>query len=339
MKAVAITRHLPISHPESLLDIELSPPTPGPRDLLVEVRAVAVNPVDTKVRSGSPDKVEPAPRVLGWDAAGIVSAVGRDVSLFRPGDAVYYAGDITRAGSNQQLQLVDERIVGRKPRSLDFAEAAALPLTAITAYESLFDRLGFDVDGGDAGKTLLVIGGAGGVGSIAIQLAVRAGLRVIATASRDDSRAWVTALGAAATIDHSRDLRAELDRIDIADVDAVALFADTDPHFAALPLLLRPQGRAVAIVGTTRPVDLGILMSKSISFHWELMFTRPMHRTDDMIAQHHLLDRIADWVDAGELKSTIQQRFSPIDAANLRRAHALLESHRTIGKITLEGWG
>jgi NADPH2:quinone reductase len=337
MRAVALTRYLPISNPESLVDVELDPPSPGPRDLLVRVHAIAVNPVDVKVRSPKP-KVEPAPRVLGWDAAGVVEATGSEVTLFRPGDAVFYAGDITRPGSNQQLQLVDERIVGPKPARLDMAEAAALPLTAITAYEALVDRLGFTLDGSAAGQSLLVIGGAGGVGSIAIQLAKKAGLRVIATASRPESAAWVSSLGADAVVDHSKDLRAELDRIGAGEVDAVAIFNDTDHHFAALPRLLRPQGRVVSIVETKAPVDLGALMGKSISFHWELMFTRPMHRTPDMIEQHRLLTRIAAWIDAGELRTTLTDRRGPISAEVLRSAHATLETGRAIGKIAIEGW-
>lgn len=337
MKAVALTRYLPIAHPESLLDVELPAPVPGPRDLLVRVHAIAVNPVDVKVRAPK-DRVEATPRVLGWDAAGVVEAVGADVTLFRPGDAVYYAGDITRPGCYQELQLVDERIVGHKPASLDFAEAAALPLTSITAYEALVDRLGFDLDGGSAGQSLLIIGGAGGVGSIAIQLARRAGLRVIATASRPESRAWIESLGAEAVIDHTRELRGELDRIGVGEVDAVAIFNDTDRYFAALPALVRPQGRIVSIVETRTPVDLGILMGKSLHFAWELMFTRPMYQTSDLIEQHRLLERIAGWIDAGVLRTTLNRRLGPIDAATLRGAHATLESGRAIGKIVLEGW-
>ncbi len=293
MKAVALTQYLPISDPSSLIDVDLPEPTPGSRDLQVRVHAVSVNPVDTKVRAPRPG-VLPTPRVLGWDAAGVVEAVGKDVRLFAPGDAVYYAGDIHRPGSNQALHLVDERIVGRKPRTLSFAEAAALPLTAITAYEALFDRLRFDVGGSTAGKTILIVGGAGGVGSIAIQLAGLAGLRVVATASREESRTWARALGADPVIDHHGDLRQQLDLLGIGEVDAVALFNDTDGHWAALPNIVRPQGAVVSIVEPRGPLDLGILKNKSLSFSWELMFTRPMFQTDDMIQQHHLLNRVAD---------------------------------------------
>lgn len=337
MKAVALTQYLPISDPSSLIDVDLPEPTPGPRDLRVRVQAVSVNPVDTKVRAPR-RTVEVHPRVLGWDAAGVVEAVGEEVRLFAPGDAVYYAGDIRRPGSNQALHLVDERIAGRKPTSLSFAEAAALPLTAITAYEALFDRLRFDVEGGAAGQTILIVGGAGGVGSIAIQLAKLARLRVVATASREESRDWVRALGADAVVDHHGDLRRQLDDVGVGEVDAVALFNDTDGHWAALPNLVRPQGAVVSIVETQGPVDLGILKNKSISFAWELMFTRSMFQTDDMIQQHHLLNRVAGWIDTGRIKTTMRQQLSPINAENLRRAHAMLETGRTIGKIVVEGW-
>lgn len=338
MKAVALTQYLPISDPLSLIDLDLPEPTPGPRDLRVRVHAVSVNPVDTKVRAPRHAALA-TPRVLGWDAAGVVDAVGEEVRLFAPGDAVYYAGDIGRPGSNQALHLVDERIVGRKPSTLSFAEAAALPLTAITAYEALFDRLRFDVEGGSAGKTILIVGGAGGVGSIAIQLASLAGLRVVATASREESRMWAQALGADAVIDHRRELRPQLELAGVGEVDAVALFNDTDGHWAALPNLVRPQGAVVSIVEPRGPLDLGILKNKSISFSWELMFTRSMFQTDDMIQQHHLLNRVADWVDAGRVKTTMRHKLSPIDAENLRRAHAMLETGRTIGKVVVEGWG
>lgn len=337
MKAVALTRYLPISHSEALLDVELAPPSPAAHDLLVRVEAIAVNPVDVKVRAPKA-KTEASPRVLGWDAAGTVEAVGSEVTLFKPGDAVYYAGEISRPGTNQELQVVDERIVGKKPRSLDFAEAAALPLTAITAYEALFDRLGLAPDGADAGKTLLVIGGAGGVGSVAIQLAKVAGLRVVATASRKASREWVEKLGADHVVDHRKPLRSELDAEGIGEVDAIALLNDTDGHFANLPPLLKAQGRIVGIVENAAPLDLKVLMNKSLSFSWELMFSRALYKTPDMIEQHHILDRIADWIDSGRLRTTLTERLSPINAENLRKAHASIETGSTIGKIALEGW-
>jgi zinc-binding alcohol dehydrogenase family protein len=337
MKAVALTRYLKISDPESLQDVEIEVPTPGPRDLLVRVEAVSVNPVDVKVRSPKA-KVEAKPRVLGWDAAGVVESVGKDVTLFSPGDAVYYAGDITRPGSNQQFQCVDERIVGKKPHSLTFAEAAALPLTALTAYETLFDRLAFDVGGKHAEQTVLIVGGAGGVGSIAIQLAKLAKLRVIATASREESRDWVRLLGADASIDHTRDLESELKTIGVREVDAVAIFNSTDQHLPKLPSIVKAQGRIASIVETSRPVELGAFMSKSLTFSWELMFTRPMYQTTDMIEQHRLLSQVADWIDRGRIRTTLSASLTPIRADKLREAHAMLESGHTVGKVVLSGW-
>lgn len=336
MKAVALTRYLPIADEQSFLDVDLPKPSPTGRDLLVEVRAVAVNPVDVKVRSPK-DKVEEVPRVLGWDAAGIVAAVGPEVTLFRPGDAVYYAGDITRAGSNQQFQLVDERIVGRKPARLSFAEAAALPLTTITAYEALFDRLRIDRDGANAGDTILMIGGAGGVGSIAIQLAKRAGLTVIATASRPETVAWVKDLGADHSVNHHGDMVAEVRALGLTHVDHIAIFNDMR-HWAAAVELIRPQGGIVTIDDTDLPMPMAGMKTKAASLHWEFMFTRSMHQTPDMIEQHRLLSFVADEVDAGRLGTTMSEVLSPINAANLRRAHGLIETGGAKGKIVLEGF-
>jgi zinc-binding alcohol dehydrogenase family protein len=329
MKAVAIQPGSALSDAGAFADIELPEPTPGPRDLKVEVRAVALNPVDTKVRRNRKGNGR---QVLGYDAAGVVAAVGSDVTLFRPGDEVFYAGDITRPGSNQQLQLVDERIVGHKPKSLDFAHAAALPLTAITAWEALFERLGFAQR---AEGSLLIVGGAGGVGSIAIQLAKQAGLTVIATASRPESTAWVRQLGADQVVDHRKPLRAQLQ----GEVDAVAIFSETEPYFVQLPEVLRPQGRAVSIVETAGPLDLGPLKNKSLSFSWEFMFTRSSYQTADMIEQHHLLNHVAELVDAGTLRTTVTEQLAPISAATVRRAHTAIESGRAIGKLVIAGWG
>lgn len=336
MKAVALTRYLPISDDQSFLDVDLPKPIPTGRDLLVEVRAVAVNPVDVKVRSPK-DKVEEMPRVLGWDAAGIVADVGPDVTLFRPGDAVYYAGDITRPGSNQQFQLVDERIVGRKPVRLSFAETAALPLTTITAYEALFDRLRIDRDGANAGETILMIGGAGGVGSIAMQLAKRAGLTVIATASRPETVAWVKDLGADHSVNHHGDMVAEVRGLGLTHVDHIAIFNDMR-HWAAAVELIRPQGGIVTIDDTDLPMPMAGMKTKAASLHWEFMFARSMHKTPDMIEQHRLLSFVADEVDAGRLSTTMSEVLSPINAANLRRAHGLIETGRAKGKIVLEGF-
>jgi zinc-binding alcohol dehydrogenase family protein len=302
------------------------------------VKAIAVNPVDYKSRAPRP-QVESTPKILGWDVAGVVKAAGPGCTLFKTGDAVYYAGSRTRPGGNSERHLVDERIVGRKPRNLRFAEAAALPLTTLTAWEALFDRLGISKTGGDRGKRVLVIGGAGGVGSIAIQLAKRlARLRVIATASRPESAAWARELGADEVIDHTRDLAAQLAALGMPDVDYVLCCNSTDHHFPAFAALVAPQGKICSIVNTTKPVDLAPLMQKSVTFAWELMFTRPMFQTDDMIVQHQILDETAALVEAGTLKTTAATRLAPINAANLKRAHALLEGGHVVGKIVLEGF-
>ncbi|MDN5514157.1 MAG: zinc-binding alcohol dehydrogenase family protein [Pseudomonas sp.] len=338
MKAVAYYQSLPADHPEALQDVQLDAPTPGPRDLLVEVRAISVNPVDTKIRLGvAPENG--AAKVLGWDATGVVKAVGSEVSLFQPGDRVFYAGAIDRAGANSELHLVDERIVGHMPNSLSFAEAAALPLTAITAWELLFERLQVAEGSVDQGQSLLIVGAAGGVGSILTQLARRlTGLTVIGTASRPETQAWVRELGAHHVIDHSKPLSEELARIGIGQVTHVASLTQTDQHYAQLIESLEPQGRLALIDDPLQPLDVMQLKRKSLSLHWELMFTRSLYQTADMIEQHRLLERVSDLVDSGVLKTTLGEHFGRIDAANLRRAHALLESGKAKGKIVLEGF-
>ncbi len=337
MKAVALTRYLPIDNPDSLVDIELEISTPLSRDVLVKVHAIAVNPVDTKVRKPKA-KVETTPKILGWDAAGEVVAVGDAVTLFKVGDPVYYAGDITRSGCNAEYQLMDERIVGHKPHSLNFEEAAALPLTAVTAWEALFDRLGIAQEiASNKGKSILIIGGAGGVGSIAIQLAKKvAGLNVIATASRPETIAWVKNLGADEVINHHQ-LQQEIAQLNIQP-DYILCNNDTDGYFEALAEIVKPQGKICSIVETAKPVNLDLLKSKSANFVWEFMFTRSLFKTDDMIAQHHILQQVAELIDDGTLTTTLNQVLKPINAANLRKAHAQLESGSTIGKLVLSGW-
>jgi len=302
--------------------------------VLVEVRAVSVNPVDTKIRRGV---AVTEPRVLGWDASGIVRAVGPEVTLFKEGDEVFYAGSLLRPGSNSQFQAVDERIVGRKPATLDFAQSAALPLTAITAWELLFDRLRI-AEGGGAGKSLLVIGAAGGVGSILVQLARRlTGLTVIGTASRDTTRDWVRDLGAHHVIDHAQPLRPQLEALGLAAVDIVISLTHTDQHYDSIVDVLAPQGQ-FALIDDPATLDAMPLKRKSISLHWELMFTRSMFGTPDMIKQHELLNRVAEMIDAGSLRTTLGEHFGVINAGNLRRAHALIESGRAVGKIVLENF-
>jgi alcohol dehydrogenase len=330
MKAIAVTHTV-------LKDVDIAVPVATGRDLLVKIEAVSVNPIDTKVRAG--EAADAAPRVLGWDAAGTVTAVGPEVTLFKAGDTVYYAGSIVRPGANSEFHLVDERIAGRKPSSLDFAHAAALPLTAITAWEALFDRLAIGRDGGDAGRSVLIIGGAGGVGSIAVQLAKQlAGLTVIATASRPESASWVRGLGADHVIDHHGDMAAQLLALGIAGVDYVLCLSDTDPHFDAIAQVVAPQGKVVSIVHNTRPLDMDKLFAKCVTWVWEMMFARSMFGTPDMIEQHKLLNEVAALIDAGKLKTTLGEVYGKISAANLARAHAALESRRTIGKIVLAGF-
>jgi alcohol dehydrogenase len=322
MKAVAHTG----TDLASLTDIELPRPTPGGHDLLVKVEAVSVNPVDTKQRKAG----SATPRVLGWDAAGTVEAVGAEVTLFKPGDAVYYAGDVTRPGCNSEFHLVDERIVGRKPKKLDFAQAAAIPLTAITAWESYFDRMKVQ-----KGRSILIIGGAGGVGSIGIQIAKLAGLHVTATASRPETLVWCKALGADEVVNHRHDLVSQVKK----PVDYIANFSgDLDSYWPAMAELVAPQGAVVAIVGNTRPIAMDVVRSKSATVCWELMFTRPRFKTADMIEQHRLLNQVAEWLDSGKLRGTLKETLAPINAANLREAHRKLESGTMIGKLVLKGW-
>jgi zinc-binding alcohol dehydrogenase family protein len=339
MKAVAYLQPLPIDHIDALLDADLPEPEPTGHDLRVRVAAVSVNPVDTKIRRGA----KPAagqPKVLGWDAVGVVDAVGDAVTLFKPGERVWYAGDITRAGSNAEFQCVDERIVGRAPATLSDAQAAALPLTAITAWELLFDRFGVTPE---TRGTLLVVGGAGGVGSVLIQLARQlTGLAVVATASRPATQDWVRQLGAHQVIDHRQPLAAQVQRLvdagQIAPVTHVASLTQTDQHWDQLVELLAPQGKIGLIDDPAAPLDVMQLKRKSLSLHWELMFTRSLFHTADMQRQHELLNRVADLVDAGSVRSTLAQHFGTITAANLRRAHAQIESGTTLGKIVLEGF-
>ncbi|MEO1114274.1 MAG: zinc-binding alcohol dehydrogenase family protein [Pseudomonadota bacterium] len=336
MKAVALTRYLPIDNPESFLDVDIAKPVPEGRDLLVAVKAVSVNPVDTKVRAPK-DTVEETPRVLGWDAAGIVEAAGPEATLFKPGDEVYYAGDITRAGSNSEYQLIDERIVGVKPKTLGFAEAAALPLTTLTAYESFFDRLGIDRDGGNAGESILIIGAGGGVGSIGIQLAKAAGLKIIATASRPETSAWVKELGADHVVNHRQDMVAQVRAIGFETVDHIAIFNDMR-HWETAVELIRPQGGIVTIDDTNLPMPMDKMKMKAASLHWEFMFARAMFQTPDMIEQHRLLTYVAGEIDAGRIRTTLDTVLSPINAENMRKAHALIETGTAKGKIVLEGY-
>lgn len=339
MKAIGLIEYLPIDDVKSLMDFQLDTPKPTGKDLLVEIKAVSVNPVDTKVRSPKP-VIENQPKVLGWDAAGIVVEIGEDTSLFNIGDEVYYAGSITKAGSNSEFHLVDERIVAKKPTSLGFADAAAIPLTAITAWEGLFERLSipFDVEK-NSGRNILIIGGAGGVGSMAIQLAKHVGLSVIASASRPESIEWAKKMGADFIIDHnSDDFLMQLEQLGLKEVDYIFCLNNTDQHWMNMVKVIKPQGKICSIVETTNPINVYLLKDKSVTFSWEFMFTRSKYETEDMIVQHDILDKISQLFDQSILKSTITKRLSPINATNLREAHKQVESGRMIGKLVLEGF-
>lgn len=333
MKAIGYRESLPISHEEALVDVDMAKPEISGRDLLVRVHAIAVNPVDTKIRRGvSPNAGEL--KVLGWDAVGTVEAVGDDVSLFHVGDKVWYAGAIDRPGCNSEYHAVDERIVALAPDSLDDKSAAALPLTSITAWELLFDRLMLSAD---STGSLLIIGGAGGVGSIAIQLAKQlTHMTVIATASRPETEKWVSDLGADHVINH-HDLDAGLTDLNLDNISHVISLTHSDQHIETVAKFITPQGK-YALIDDPESLNIKPFKTKSVSVHWELMYTRSLFQTDDMIQQHHLLTSVAELVDAGRIKSTVNTDLGTINAKNLKQAHAMLESQSSIGKIVLSGF-
>lgn len=336
MKAIGFKTSLPIENPESFIEFEAVKPIPGPHDLLVKIDAISVNPVDFKIRqSGAKDTVLETPKIIGWDAVGIVQSVGENVTLFEVGDPVYYAGDITKQGSNAEYQIIDERIVGRKPKSLSVEEAAVIPLTALTAWEILFDRIRISAEK-DKGKSILIIGGAGGVGSIAIQLAKKiAGLTVIATASRPETIDWCKQQGADFVVDH-KDLIASVREAGFENVDFILDFVDTNAYWDIMVELIKPQGHIASITGSSEPVVLNKLKSKSVSFSWELMYTRSMYQTEDMVEQHNILNIVADLLDDGILKTTLNTTLNGLTSENLKKSHELLESGRTIGKIAIK---
>lgn len=335
MKAIGFHQHLPITEANSLIDLEIERPVAQGHDLLVEIKAVSVNPVDTKVRAHGADETEP--KVIGYDAAGIVVEVGDHASLFSVGDEVYYAGAINRSGSNSDFQLVDERIVAKKPQRLTFSEAAALPLTTLTAYEALTDRLQLTFDAkSNLDKTMLIIGAAGGVGSIATQLANKAGLTVIGTASRPETIEWAKTHGAHHTINHHEDFRAQLEQLGYHYVDYIFCLNATDQHFDAMVDVIAPQGKICSIVETDQNLNLSALQQKSATFVWEFMFTRSLFETADMIRQHEILTQVATWLEEETLETTVTQTLIGLNAANLKEAHRLVESGKTIGKVVVE---
>ncbi|WP_417497675.1 zinc-binding alcohol dehydrogenase family protein [Maricaulis sp.] len=334
MQAIGYETAGPVDAPQALTLIDVPRPLIGPRDLLVEVRGISVNPVDVKLRAGVTP--EGGPRILGFDAAGIVVETGAEVSGYAVGDEVFYAGDLTRPGSNAQFQAVDERIVGRKPASLDFTEAAGLPLTSITAWEMLFDSFRI-AEGSGTGDSLLVIGGAGGVGSILIQLAKRlTGLTVIATASRPQTRDWVTKMGADHVIDHRQSMPQQLAELGL-EPRYVAALTGTEGHFAAILELIAPRGH-IALIDDPATLDILAAKVKALTVSWEFMFTRSMFAMADISAQRDLLDRVSAMIDAGQLISTVTERAGPLDVEHLRAAHARQESGRVIGKQVLDGF-
>jgi len=339
MKAVACFKPLPSSHDDSLVDVSLDRPSPGPHDLLVEVRAISVNPIDTKIRGtytaapGGPGKV------LGWDAAGVVVSIGTEVTLFAPGDEVFYAGELDRPGSNAEFQLIDERLAGRKPKSIGFAEAAALPLTTVTAWEMLFDRLKIRHETSEFATSLLIVGAAGGVGSIAIQLARQlTGLTVVAAAARPETQAWVRDMGAHHIIDHRQPIAAQVRAVVPGGVTHVLALTRTEEHFDQIIEAMAPQGALALIESPASPLDINKLKTKSLSLHWEFMFTRSRYKTADMAEQGRLLNEVSALVDAGRIRSTLKVHLGTINTVNLKRAHALLESGTSIGKVVLEGF-
>lgn len=338
MKAVGYKKSLPIDASEALIDFDAAKPEPKGRDIRVAVKAISVNPVDTKVRK----RAEPPAgdtKILGYDAAGIVDAVGPDVTLYKAGDEVWCAGSILRPGTNAEFHLVDERIVGRKPKTLSFAQAAALPLTSITAWELLFDRLGAKQAKTAETRSLLIIGGAGGVGSILIQLARKlTGLTVIATASRPESTKWCLDLGAHHVIDHSKPMKDQIVALKAPPVGLIAALTNSEQHFEALADIVAPQGKIGMIDDPTPAPNVMLLKGKSVSLHWESMFTRSSFQTEDMIEQHKLLDEVANLIDSGVLRTTLDKTMGTINAANLKKAHAAIESGRSTGKVVLEGW-
>ena len=335
MKAIGYQKSLPIENELSLQDFELETPTAHGHDILVEVKAVSVNPVDFKIRQAMP-AAEGEYKVIGWDATGVVKSVGENVSLFKPGDKVWYAGDITRSGSNAQFQLVDERIVGHMPSSLSYGEAAALPLTSITAWELLFDRL--NVAKNDDSKSILVIGAAGGVGSIMVQLLKqRTKLNIIASASRAETISWLEDLGADTIVNHRNLLSEEFAAKNLSEVDYVVSLNNTEQHLPEIEKVVKPQGQ-FALIDDPETLNIVLFKNKSVSVHWELMFTRSLFKTDDMQEQHVILNNVATMIDQGQIKTTVGEHLGKINAANLRKAHQHLESQTAKGKVVLEGF-
>lgn len=336
MKAIGFKTSLSIEKEDSFIEFETPKPVPGTHDLLIKIEAVSVNPVDFKIRQNSAkETVLETPKIIGWDAVGIVEAVGDKVSLFKVGDEVFYAGDLTKQGSNAEYQVIDERIVGKKPKSLTIEQSAVMPLTGLTAWEILFDRIRIDPEK-DKGKTILIIGGAGGVGSVAIQLAKKvAGLTVIATASRPESVEWCKQQGADFVVNH-KNLVEEVRKAGFQQVDFIVDFVNVNQYWNAIVELIKPQGHVGSISDPKENVNLRDLKGKSASFHWELMFTRSMFQTEDMIEQHYILNKLSSLLENGTIQSTLKTTLNGFSVENFKKAHQLLESGSTIGKIAIK---
>ncbi|NRS90101.1 zinc-binding alcohol dehydrogenase family protein [Flavobacterium sp. 7E] len=335
MKAIGYKENLPVENVKSLQDVTVETPKATGRDILVEIKAISVNPADYKVRANMPADGDNW-KIIGWDATGIVKEVGENVTLFKVGDEVMYAGDITRQGSYAEYQVVDERIVGKKPSSLSYAEAAALPLTSLTAYEMLFDRL--EVAKDDANKSILVIGAAGGVGSILVQLAKKlTKLKIVGTASREETTDWLKELGADTVINHQNKLSEEFEKYKLAAPDYIVSLNATEQHAEEIVKVIKPQGK-FGFIDDPKSFNIMPFKAKSVSTHWEFMFTRSMFQTEDMIGQHNILNEVATLIDNGTIKTTLGENFGTINAENLRKAHAFLETGKAKGKIVLEGF-
>ncbi|NRT17111.1 zinc-binding alcohol dehydrogenase family protein [Flavobacterium sp. 28A] len=335
MKAIGYKENLPVENVKSLQDVTVETPKATGRDILVEIKAISVNPADYKVRANMPADGDNW-KIIGWDATGIVKEVGENVTLFKVGDEVMYAGDITRQGSYAEYQVVDERIVGKKPSSLSYAEAAALPLTSLTAYEMLFDRL--EVAKDDANKSILVIGAAGGVGSILVQLAKKlTKLKIVGTASREETTEWLKELGADTVINHQNKLSEEFEKYKLAAPDYIVSLNATEQHAEEIVKVIKPQGK-FGFIDDPKSFNIMPFKAKSVSTHWEFMFTRSMFKTEDMIGQHNILNEVATLIDNGTIKTTLGENFGTINAEKLRKAHAFLETGKAKGKIVLEGF-
>lgn len=337
MKAIGVTRYLPTEDPDCFVEKDIEKPAAAGRDLLVEVKAVSVNPVDTKIRKSKAN--DGTFRILGWDVSGTVVETGQDCSFFRKGDDVYFSGNISKNGANSEFHAVDERIVGRKPKSLNHAQAAALPLTTLTAWEAMFERMSISTDPEvNRGRNILLIGSAGGVGSIASQLASHAGLGVLGTASRPDSVEWAKNHGVDVTLDRKKDLNSQLEGLGMDYVDYIFCMNSIEEHWESIVKMVAPLGRICSIVSSRENLDLKGLWSKSASFSWESMSARPNFRTADMVKQHEILDTVADLVDAGHIRSTLKENLGRINRENLAKAHSKIESGSTIGKVVMEGF-